>query len=50
MLQTFFHKSLIKGTGMPIKMKVCNVADYNEALKQAVARMKFLQNFIRGYK
>lgn len=35
MLQTFLHSiELIRGTGMPIKMKVCNVADYNDSLKK----------------
>lgn len=35
MLQTFSTKiDLIRGTGMPIKMKVRNTADYNEALKK----------------
>jgi transposase len=35
MLQTFFRlKNLIRGTEMPIKMKVCNNTDYNEALKK----------------
>jgi len=34
MLQTFLHQDELRGTGMPIKMKVCNVADYNESLKK----------------
>lgn len=35
MLQTFSSSvDLIRGTEMPIKMKVCNNTDYNEALKK----------------
>jgi hypothetical protein len=44
MLQTFvqFPLNLIRGTGMPVKMKVCNAADYNEALKKEEEYFIFL--------